>query len=146
MAEASEVVVIGAGAAGLMAALSAAGHGGRVRLLEGMPKPGAKILASGGTRCNLTHDVVHPENFNGGSRRVVARLLRELDAAAARRFFERLGVATKLEPTGKIFPVSDSAVTVRDALLGAIRGAGARLDVGARVAGLERRSGGGFEV
>src|SRR5437868_4239309 len=111
------VIVIGAGAAGLMAARTAALKGARVLLLEGMPKPGAKILASGGTRCNLTHDEVYPSNYNGGSTRVVARMLRELDAKAARAFFEELGVATKLEPTGKIFPESDLATTVRTALL-----------------------------
>jgi hypothetical protein len=109
-----------------------------VLLLEGQPKPGAKILASGGSRCNLTHHQVLPQNFNGGSPRVIARLLRELDAGAAREFFEELGVPTKLEPTGKVFPVSDSAVTVRDALLRAAREAGVELRCGARVAALER--------
>jgi predicted Rossmann fold flavoprotein len=145
MSESPRVLVIGAGAAGLMCAITAARHGAAVTLLEGQPKPGAKILASGGSRCNLTHREVLPENFHGGSRRVTARLLRELDAAAAREFFEQLGVATKLEPTGKVFPVSDSAVTVRDALLRAAAEAGVELRCGARVVALERVEP-GFEV
>jgi len=145
MSDAREVVVIGAGAAGLMASIWAARHGARVTLLEGGRKVGTKILASGGTRCNLTHDEVFPENYNGGSRRVVARLLREFDARAARTFFEDLGVPTKLESTGKVFPVSDSAVTVRDALVRALHGAGARLREGARVLALER-GGTAFEI
>lgn len=138
--------MIGAGAAGLMCAITAARRGAGVTLLEGMPKPGAKILASGGSRCNLTHDEVFPEDYNGGSRRVVARLLREFDARATREFFERLGVPTKLEPTGKIFPVSDSAVTVRDALLREAADAGVELRCGARVAALEKAADGGFGI
>ncbi len=142
MSERASVIVVGAGAAGLMASVTAARAGARVLLLEGGAKAGSKILASGGSRCNLTHEEVLPEDYNGGSRRVVARLLRELDARASRAFFEGIRVPTKLESTGKIFPVSDSAVTVRDALLEVVREAGVELRTHSLVESLTQDEGG----
>src|SRR4051794_29011820 len=112
------VVVVGAGAAGLMAAVSAARAGARVVLLDRRRKVGAKILVSGGTRCNVTNAEVRPEDFNTPSLPFVRNVLRELTPEATRRFFEEHGVALKLEPTGKYFPVSDSA---RDVLAGLLR-------------------------
>jgi predicted flavoprotein YhiN len=78
-----------------MAAISAATHGAKdVVLLESTTRLGTKILMSGGTRCNVTHDEVTARDYWGGSRNVVARLLREWSAADPRRFFEEeLGVA-----------------------------------------------------
>lgn len=142
MSERERVIVVGAGAAGLMASISAARSGARVLLLEGGAKPGSKILASGGSRCNLTHDQVLPVDYNGGSRRVVARLLRELDARAARAFFEGIHVPTKLEISGKIFPVSDSALTLRDALLKVASEAGVELRTHALVDSIAPDAGG----
>jgi predicted Rossmann fold flavoprotein len=111
------VAVVGAGAAGLMAAISAATHGASVTLLEGTDRVGTKILMSGGTRCNVTHDFVSAEDYFGGSRNVTKRLLREFSHEDARTFFEELGVALKREETGKLFPETDDAQTVLDALL-----------------------------
>ena len=112
------VVVVGGGAAGLMAAIAAADAGAAVTLLEGTDRLGTKILMSGGTRCNVTHDVVTAADYYGGSRNVVARLLREFSHEDAARFFTgELGVPLKREETGKLFPASDNAQTVLDALL-----------------------------
>jgi predicted Rossmann fold flavoprotein len=111
------VAVVGAGAAGLMAAIAAAQNGATVTLLEGTHRVGTKILMSGGTRCNVTHDFVSADDYYGGSRNVVARLLREFSHEDARRFFEELGVELKREDTGKLFPATDDAQTVLDALL-----------------------------
>ena len=106
------VIVVGAGAAGLMAAISAAKHGAKVILLEGTTHVGTKILMSGGTRCNVTHDVITPADYHGGSRNVVARLLREFSHLDTKRFFEdELHVPLKREDTGKLFPVSDDTHT-----------------------------------
>jgi hypothetical protein len=132
------VAVIGAGAAGLTAALRSAEAGARVTLLNAHPKIGLKILMSGGTRCNLTHRQVEPADFHGGSRAFVTRVLRAFTAEQARGWFESLGVALKLEATGRIFPASDDAHTVLDALVGAVRGAGIALRQGARVVRLEQ--------
>src|SRR5438874_2767673 len=95
------VGVIGAGAAGMTAALRAAEGGARVTLLNAHPKIGLKILMSGGTRCNVTHQHVDERDFHGGSRAFVRRVLRAFPAEEARAWMESLGVALKLEPTGK---------------------------------------------
>jgi predicted flavoprotein YhiN len=139
------VAVVGAGAAGLTAALRAAEGGARVTLLNAHPRIGLKILMSGGTRCNVTHREVDERDFHGGSRRFVAHVLRAFPADRAREWMESLGVALKLEETGKLFPVTDDAQTVLDALLAAVERAGVQVETGARVVRLER-SGGGFRV
>ena len=72
---------------------------------------GAKILVSGGGRCNVTHDVVTPDDFDG-SRNIVRNILAAFDSAATVRWFGSLGVELKREETGKLFPVTDSARTV----------------------------------
>ncbi len=112
------VVVVGAGAAGLLAAVSSARHGAPTVLLDRRRKVGAKILISGGTRCNVTNAEVRETDFNTSSLPFVRNVLRELPPERARAFFEENGVALKLEPTGKYFPVSDSA---RDVLAGLLR-------------------------
>src|SRR5262245_6803171 len=139
------VTVIGAGAAGLTAALRAAEAGARVTLLNAHPKVGLKILMSGGTRCNVTHREVRPEDFHGGSRPFVARILRAFTPDQTRAWFESLGVRLKLEETGKYFPESDDAQTVLDALLEAVRASGVDLRSGARTVRLEH-SGEGFRL
>jgi predicted Rossmann fold flavoprotein len=133
------VLVAGAGAAGLTAAISAARAGARVTLLNAHPRVGLKILMSGGTRCNVTHATVSERDFQGGSPNVIRRVLRAFPVAQTLEWFEReLGVSLKLEETGKYFPTSDDAQTVLDALLAAASRAGAVLRSGERVVRLER--------
>ncbi|MEO8216827.1 MAG: NAD(P)/FAD-dependent oxidoreductase [Acidobacteriota bacterium] len=121
-----DVAIVGAGAAGLMAAIFARrrsidlGHAPRIVALDGAKKIGAKILIAGGGRCNVTHDIVTADDFNGSSINTIARLLRTFDVEATVTFFRELGVALKREETGKLFPTTNRAQTVLDALLGAI--------------------------
>jgi predicted flavoprotein YhiN len=136
------VVVVGAGAAGLTAALRAAEGGARVTLLNAHPRIGLKILMSGGTRCNVTHREVNATDFHGGSRNVVARILRAFTPAQTIEWMESIGVKLKLEETGKYFPETDDAQTVLDALVGAVTRAGVEVVSGARVVRLEREAGG----
>ena len=113
-----------------MAAIAAAKAGARVRILEGNPlkRLGAKILVSGGSRCNVTNEHVVPARFHGeGAAPFVSRILRSFSPADTHRFFESIGVELKLEPTGKFFPVSDSSRTVLNALLRAVDESGATL-------------------
>jgi predicted Rossmann fold flavoprotein len=129
------LVVIGAGAAGLLAALFAARGGVRTLLLESHAKPGAKIRASGGGRCNVLPSRAEPGDFHTeGSRNALRNLLGSWPLEDVRAFFERdLGVPLKVEQTGKVFPVSDDPSEITGALLGACARAGVALRAGARV-------------
>src|SRR3954466_3349749 len=120
MAEAGrDVVVIGAGAAGLMAAIPAAERGRRTLLLERNRKPGVKILMSGGTRCNITHatDNRGIVAAYGPPGKFLHSALAALSVADTLALFEAEGVATKVEETGKVFPVSNKAADVLAALV-----------------------------
>jgi predicted Rossmann fold flavoprotein len=124
-----DVVVLGAGAAGLMAAIHAAERGRSVLLLEKNRKPGVKILMSGGTRCNLTHatdnrGIVAAFGPNGKFLHSALACLSVEDTVA---FFESEGVTTKVEASGKIFPVSNRASDVLAALLRRLERSGAGL-------------------
>src|SRR5712675_226144 len=129
MAAEFDVVVLGAGAAGLVAAFRAAELGRRVLLLEKNRRPGVKILMSGGTRCNITHatdnrGIVEAYGPNG---RFLHSALAALSVEDTVALFEVEEVATKVEETGKVFPVSNRAVDVLDALLRRLHSSGATL-------------------
>jgi predicted Rossmann fold flavoprotein len=130
-----DVAVIGAGAAGMMAAARAALRHPRVLLLEKNRKAGVKILMSGGTRCNITQatDRRGIVSAFGPQGSFLHSALAALGPEELIALFNAEGVATKVEPTGKVFPVSDSAVDVRDALLRLIRQAGVELRLGQSV-------------
>ena len=133
------ILVVGAGAAGLTAAIRAGEAGARVTCLNAHPRVGLKILMSGGTRCNVTHREVSERDFHGGSPNVVRRVLRAFTPEQTIDWFRnQLGVPLKLEETGKYFPESNDAQTVLDALLAAAERAGVTLRNGARVVRLER--------
>ena len=116
----SDIVIIGAGAAGLAAAIFAAQQDPhrklRIVLLETARKPGAKILVSGGGRCNVTHHEVLPGDFHG-KKNVIRNILNAFDIRQTVEWFRTLGVELKREETGKLFPVTNKARTVIDALL-----------------------------
>ncbi|GAB1721138.1 MAG: aminoacetone oxidase family FAD-binding enzyme [Nitrospira sp. CR1.1] len=140
----ADMCVIGAGAAGLAAGIFAAEHNpaARVELLDGAASIGAKILVSGGGRCNVTHDVVTPEDFFG-TRHLVRNVLAAFPVQDTIAWFASLGVELKREETGKLFPVTDKARTVLDALTARSRELGVVLRPGHRVTGVERRTGPG---
>ncbi len=142
------IAVIGAGAAGLMAAITAARQAPDLTViaLDGAPRLGAKILIAGGGRCNVTHYAVSDRDFCGSTPAGIRRVLRAFDVAAVRAFFEAEGVEMKQEATGKLFPVSDRARDVLEALLGAARRAGVQLRHPCRVTGIRDDGEGGFLV
>ncbi len=160
-----DVVVLGAGAAGLVAAARAAERGARVLLAEKNRRPGVKILISGGTRCNITNarglrrldvvsgpvDPAYDAAQSRGIRAIqlafgengafLAPALRRFDVDATVRMFEAAGVATKIEANGKIFPVSDKAAQVLDALVQWVERAGAEIRCSAPVLSIDRLDG-----
>ena len=132
--------MVGAGAAGLVAAIFAARGGASVRLVERTPEGGRKILISGGGRCNVLPSQSALERFVTDSPPHLLRgLLRSWPLDAQRAFFERdLGIPLALEPaTGKLFPVSNRAKDVRDALIHHARSLNVRIDFNVRVTDLE---------
>src|SRR6478672_3858752 len=146
MAAEFDVAVTGAGAAGLVAAFPAAELGRRVLLLEKNRKPGVKILMSGGTRCNITQatDNRGIVEAYGPSGRFLHSALAALSVEDTIALFEAEGVATKVEETGKVFPVSNRALDVLDALLRRLRRSGATLALGEPLTDLRAAADGGF--
>jgi predicted Rossmann fold flavoprotein len=147
----ADIAVIGAGAAGLFAAIWAARtlrqrglgpHQARVVALDGAKRLGAKILVAGGGRCNVTHHRVDESAYSGSSLNAIKKVLRSFDVPRTVEFFEQLGVTLKREETGKLFPTSDDAHTVLNALLHAAAEAGATLEHPFRVDRVEPASGG----
>lgn len=143
-----DIAVVGAGAAGLMAAIWAgrtAREGGRnlrILALDGAAKLGAKILVAGGGRCNVTHFEVDERQFAGSTPPAIRKVLGRFEVARVVEFFQELGVQLKREETGKLFPVTDQARTVLDAILGEARRVGVELRHPWRVARVQRRDDG----
>ena len=131
----NRVIVIGAGAAGLMAAISAAETGAKVSLLEKMPSPGRKILVTGKGRCNFTNRCEladFPKYFpNNGL--FLYSALRAFDNQDLIDFFASRGVQSKVERGGRLFPVSDKAADIVAALVKAAAGAGVQILTGRTV-------------
>jgi hypothetical protein len=142
-----ELIIIGAGAAGLVAAATAAERGVRTLLVEKNRRPGVKILMSGGTRCNITQatDNRGIVEAYGPPGRFLHSALAALSVADTIAMFEREGVPTKVEDTGKIFPQSNKATDVLEALLRRLRRTDGELALDEAVLDIER-AGEGFEV
>lgn len=147
-----DAIVVGAGAAGLLAAARLAELGKRTLLLEKNRKPGVKILISGGTRCNLTHDCDERGIIAafGSAGRFLHSPLAALGPRELVALFEAEGVKAYVEQgTGKIFPLSDRAVDVVDALMRRLKRSGATLALDEAVTDVAREDSGdvaGFRI
>ena len=133
------IVVIGAGAAGLVASIFARAAGRPVRLLERTSDGGRKILISGGGRCNILPSSLQPERFVTDSPAHLMRgFLRSWPLTEQRRFFEEdVGLPLALEAeTGKLFPRSNRARDVRDGLVGLATARGVEIQYDSTVTGL----------
>jgi hypothetical protein len=147
MPDHADIVSIGAGAAGLMAGTWAGRTNPQrsIIILDSAKKLGAKILVSGGGRCNVTHHQVDAAAFAGSSRPAINKVLRRFDVSQTLAFFRELGVELKREETGKLFPMTDSARTILHALLAAVQKANVIIQHPRRVAAVEKVKG-GFHV
>ncbi len=137
----AQVLIIGAGAAGLWCAARAAELGLAVVVLEKTQRSGTKILASGGSRCNIT-TTLGPRDagrlFGTRGERFLRSALGQLAPLDVREHFHGLGVETREAPLEKVFPASDRARDVRDAMEQWARDAGARFEFSTAVADVER--------
>jgi len=145
-----DVAIIGAGAAGLAAAIAAAEQATppgalRILLLDGAHTIGAKILVSGGGRCNVTHHEVSPTDFFG-NRRIIKNVLAAFPVENTITWFTSMGVNLKREDTGKLFPVTDKSRTVLNALLERCRERGVAIRPDHRVTDIEHSPDTGFAI
>ncbi|MDY5015510.1 MAG: NAD(P)/FAD-dependent oxidoreductase [Eubacteriales bacterium] len=136
------VTVIGGGAAGMMAACTAAARGRDVTVLERNPKTCRKLCITGKGRCNLTNACPEDELMGNipGNGRFLYSALAKFSPSDAMKFFENAGVPLKIERGNRVFPVSDSAYDIADALLRTARARGVRILEG-RARRLELRDG-----
>lgn len=123
------VIVIGAGAAGLMAAEAAAEKGSKVTVLEKNEKAGKKIYITGKGRCNLTNDCATEDFFGYVARnhKFLYSAVYGFDHEMVKDFFEKNGCPVKVERGGRVFPVSDHASDVTAALLRRLQKLGVRI-------------------
>ena len=112
MADIYDLVVVGGGASGLVSAISAAQSNPRLKILilEAQDQPGRKILASGNGRCNLSHLDAGPENFQENL--FTRSLLAKISSEGLQYFFDALGLYTMIDEEGRIYPLSNQALTV----------------------------------
>ena len=130
-----DVAIVGAGAAGLATAIFTRrfNRSRSVVLLDGARAPGAKILVSGGSRCNVTNTTVSERDFWGGRPAIIRRVLRAFPVGDTVAFFREIGVSLHEEAHGKLFPDTNRARDVLDALLRETAACGAQLAAGHRV-------------
>jgi predicted Rossmann fold flavoprotein len=126
-----DVIVIGGGSAGLMAGVAAASHGAKVLVIDKGDKLGKKLGISGGGRCNVTNnkDIDELIKHIPGNGRFLYSALSIFGNKEIIAFFEQLGIRLKEEDNGRMFPVSDRAKTVVDALVNQVKQLGAEIRV-----------------
>jgi hypothetical protein len=140
-----DVIVLGAGAAGLMCAATAGQRGRRAALLEHNGQPGRKILISGGGRCNFTNLHCGPENFLSNNPHFAKSALALYQPRHFLELVERCGIAWHEKTRGQLFCDSSARVIVEMLLAECARG-GVELVLNAREIVVERASSGGFYV
>jgi len=140
-----DVIVIGGGAAGMMAAITAKREGASVLICEKMPKIGKKLLITGAGRCNLLNETVDASFYNPGSEALVRSILGQFGKDATLAFFKDLGLMTCADETGRIFPVTNQAASVLKVLEMELERLKVTLDLGCEIKNI-RVSKKGFEI
>ncbi|MBR1710569.1 MAG: NAD(P)/FAD-dependent oxidoreductase [Clostridia bacterium] len=139
-----DVIVIGGGAAGMIAALFSARDGAKTRLLESNEKLGKKVYITGKGRCNLTNTADREAFLQQVSRnpRFLMSALAKFDSTNTVQLFHELGMPTKVERGGRVFPVSDKASDVTKALKKAMEDAGVQIALNTKVTSVTPEEGG----
>ena len=141
-----KIAVIGGGAAGMMAALTAAGSGAAVEILEAGPVPGKKILSTGNGRCNLTNLALDPGLYQGSFRRHASLLLKEFGVQDTLDFFRGIGIPTIAAGSARgndawVYPSCKEASAVRMALEMECEHRGVTIRKEARAVSLKKQGG-----
>ena len=134
----TDVIVIGGGASGMIAALTAAENNRSVVLLERQSRVGRKLLATGNGRCNLTNYNVSPTHYHGEDCGFCAHALRAFDTGATLQYFASLGLLTVSEDSGRVYPMSNMAGSVLDVLRYALERPDIRVCTGQAVTAVKR--------
>ena len=133
------VLVIGGGAAGMMAALTAAENGHAVTLLERQGRVGRKLMATGNGRCNLTNHHVSPAHYHGETPDFCRHALAAFDVGSTLLYFAGLGLLTTAEDSGRVYPFSNMAGSVLDVLRFALENSGIDLHTGCVVTAIKKK-------
>lgn len=136
------VAVVGAGPAGIAAALRAAAGGARVTLIDGNAVVGRKLLATGNGRCNLSNAGVAPQAYTCADRQFLVRLFERLRPPALLAYLASLGILLHATDDGWYYPLSNSASAVVDLLAASLASAGVEVRLESHVNGIERRPSG----
>lgn len=112
----NKIIVVGGGAAGMMAAITASLNGSQVTILERQDRVGKKLLATGNGRCNYTNTNLNIKNFHGENPRFAYSALSNFNVDQTIDFFERLGITPAIENQGKVFPLSFQSSSMLDVL------------------------------
>ena len=126
------VIIVGGGASGLVAAITAAREGANVTIVEQKDRVGKKILSTGNGRCNLTNEYMESHCFHGDDITIVSEILRQFGYQETLAFFEELGVLLKSRQ-GYIYPISDQAGTILDVFCMGIKRLGIQVLLGETV-------------
>ena len=135
-----KVRVVGGGASGMIAAIAARRAGAEVTILERNPRIGKKILVTGNGRCNFTNIHTNVENYSGSDPQFALGAITAFGVSETIGFFERLGIAHKVEENGKVFPMSDQASSFLDVLLYELKDLGIHIVCEALVSSIEKKS------
>lgn len=153
-----QIIVVGAGPAGMMAAIRAAENGANVTLLEKMKKPGRKMMITGKGRCNITNAADVPEIIRNihGNGAFLNSSMRTFDNQDVMEFFRQQGVPVKVERGNRVFPVSDKAQDAVDAMVHRLHELGVKIELempvadiltqDGRVAGVRTKSGAHYKA
>ncbi len=111
-----DVIIVGGGASGLVAAISSARNGAKTAIVERLPRVGKKILITGNGRCNLSNTSLKKKKYHGTDPAFIGYVFSQFNGAQILEFFEELGILTKEEENGRIFPRCDQAGALLDVL------------------------------
>lgn len=139
----TRVAIVGGGASGFAAAITVARaeKAFQVTIYERLQKPLKKILATGNGRCNLSNAQVHPNDYFGDTAFADVALTRFLPQSNI-EFFESMGLLTKTEEMGRVYPLSGQAASVREALLSEAVRLGVRILTDCEITKIQPRNGG----